>query len=230
VLKLINSAFYGLPNKVSLKQAVVLLGINTIKNMALSSAIIGQVSKSKIRIKNFNLNRYWEHSLGTGIASKIICKRLHADPQTLDEFFVAGLVHDLGKIILALTLPMLFAKTLQYAQANELSGIEAENHVIGIDHAEVGSMIAQKWSLSQLLVDAIHYHHNPDENHDRLVWVVHLANYYVSKKGYVNTGEFADSQLNEKAFDILGINEKEIEQILEVLPEEIEKAAVFLQS
>jgi len=70
VMKLINSAYYGMPNKVSLRQAVVLLGINTIKNLALSSAIVNQMGKNQIAIKSFDQHQFWEHSLGTAIADR----------------------------------------------------------------------------------------------------------------------------------------------------------------
>lgn len=230
VLRLIHSAFYGMSKKISLKQAIVLLGINTIKNLALSSAIIGQMHKSKVKIKTFDPHRYWEHCLATGIASRIICKKLQTDPQAVDEFFVAGLIHDIGKLVLALGMPMLYAKTLHYAKKNSLSGVESEMKIIGIDHAESGSMLAQKWSLSDVFIDSILYHHEPEKKHGRLTWVVHVANYFTQKKGYVNAGEFGQPVLNPEVGGVLGLSEAEIEVSLTNLTEEIEKAAVFLQT
>jgi putative nucleotidyltransferase with HDIG domain len=230
VLKLIHSAFYGMSDKVTLKQAVVLLGINTIKNLALSSAIVGQMGKSTVKIKTFDPHRYWQHCLATGIASRIICKKLHTDPQEVDEFFVAGLVHDIGKLVLALGIPMIYAKTLHYAKTNSLNGVESELKIIGMDHAEVGCLLARKWSLSEELVDTILYHHEPEKKNGRLTWVVHAANYFAQKKGYVNAGEFGQSVLNSKSGEFLGLSEAEMEASLANLSEEIEKAAVFLQT
>ena len=218
VLKLIHSAFYGMSDKVTLKQAIVLLGINTIKNLALSSAIVGQMSKSTVKIKTFDPHRYWQHCLATGIASRIVCKKLQTDPQAVDEFFVAGLIHDIGKLVLALGMPMVYAKTLHYARKNSLNGVESESKIIGLNHAEVGSLLAHKWSLSDALVDTILYHHEP------------VANYIVQKKGYVNAGEFGQSELNQGSVEVLGLSESEIEASLANLSEEIEKAAVFLQT
>ena len=230
VLKLIHSAFYGMSKKISLKQAIVLLGINTIKNLALSSAIVGQMHKSKVKIKTFDPYQYWEHCLATGIASRIICKKLQTDPQAVDEFFVAGLIHDIGKLVLALGMPMIYAKTLHYAKKNSLNGVESELKIIGMDHAEVGSLLAQKWSLSEVLIDSILYHHEPEKKHGRLTWVVHVANYFTQKKGYVNAGEFGQPVLNPEVGGVLGLSEAEIELSLTNLTEEIEKAAVFLQT
>ncbi|HUU28617.1 MAG TPA: HDOD domain-containing protein [archaeon] len=230
VLKLINSAFFALPNKVSLKQAVVLLGINTIKNLALSSAIIGQMAKNKIMIKNFDQHRFWEHSLGTGIASRLICKKLNPDPQTAEEFFVAGLVHDIGKLVLALAVPAIFSKTIQVAKEKGLTSWDAESQIIGIDHAEVGSMLAQKWALRESLINSTRYHHYPADNQNQLTWVIHLANTYVNQKGYSNSDDSIYEKRNEGVYDYLGLSENEIGTILESLPEEIEKASIFLQS
>ncbi|MBN2289966.1 MAG: HDOD domain-containing protein [Candidatus Glassbacteria bacterium] len=230
VLKLINSAFFGMPNKVSLKQAVVMLGINTIKNLALSTAIIGQMGQSKIKVKNFDQHLFWQHSLCAAIAAKKICRKIEPDPRLADEYFVAGLVHDIGKIVMALALPQWFAATIDHARANELSSVRAETDKMGIDHAEVGSLLAQKWSLSENLVDATHYHHVPEENHHRLVWVVHLANCWVEKLGYISSKDFVESWLDEKAYEILKITEEEINAALKNLPEEIEKATIFLSS
>ncbi len=230
VLKLINSAFFGMPNKVSLKQAVVMLGINTIKNLALSTAIIGQMGKSRIKVKDFNQYSFWEHSLGAATAAKKICRKIEPDPRVADEYFVAGLVHDIGKIVMALALPRWFSTTIEHARANELSSVRAEMDKMGIDHAEVGSILAQKWSLSEDLVNATRYHHVPEEDHHRLVWVVHVANCSVENMGYVASKDFAGAWLDEKAFEILGLGEEEIRATLQVLPDEIEKATVFLST
>ena len=230
VLKLINSAYYGMSTKVSLRQAVVLLGINTIKNLALSSAIVGQVGKGAIKIRSFDQQRYWEHCLGTAITAKDICKKMGTDPATMDEFFVAGLVHDIGKMVMALFLPMYFAKAIQYGQENKLAGSDAELAMMGIDHAEVGSLLAEKWGLNQLLVDAIRYHHRPTEKEGPLTWVVHIANYFVSVQGYENTGEFAGAKVEDAAFAAIGLKQELLQQSFGNLPEEIEKATVFLQT
>ena len=210
--------------------AVVLLGINTIKNLALSSAIVNQLGKNKIAIKSFDQHRFWEHSLGTAITSRVICKMINTDPGEVDEFFVAGLVHDLGKVVLALSVPMIYSRAFKYAEDNELRGLESEREKIGIDHAEVGSMLGRKWSLNEMLVDSILNHHQPTENSGRLTWVVHLANYYVSIHDYPNTGEYAEPQLDPGVYDKLGLDKAKVEAGLTDLSGELEKASVFLQS
>jgi HD-like signal output (HDOD) protein len=228
VLKLINSAFFALPNKVSLKQAVVLLGINTIKNIALSSAIIGYMGKDRIQVKSFDQHRFWAHSLGTGIAAKRFCRKVETDPHVWEEYFVAGLIHDIGKIVMALSVPALFAKTIMQAETQQIASEEAELKVIGMDHSEVGSLLARKWSLSESLTVSILHHHQPEENDGRLTWVVHAANCLVQRKGYTNSGDYSVSTVHPRTFEILKMNEQEMEGMLADLPDEIEKASIFL--
>lgn len=230
VMKLINSAYYGMPNKVSLRQAVVLLGINTIKNLALSSAIVNQMGKNQVAIKSFDQHQFWEHSLATAIASRAICKKIGTDPSEVDEYFVSGLIHDLGKVVLALSVPMLYSRALKHGLENDLNGAEAEQEKIGIDHAEVGSMLGRKWTLNDLLVDSILNHHQPSAESGRLTWVVHLANYYVSTNGYANTGEYGQPYLDPQAYDKLGLSPDDVEAGLADLADEIGKASVFLQT
>ena len=91
-------------------------------------------------------------------------------------------------------------------------------------------MLAQKWSLSENLVDSTRFHHLPEENHNKLVWVVHLSNYYVEKMGYKISDDFVEAWLDEKTYEIIGISEEEIKSLLQDLPEEVEKATIFLKS
>jgi len=230
VLKLINSAFFALPNKVSLKQAIVLLGINTLKNIALSSAIIGYMGKSKVQVRAFDQHKFWEHSLGTAIAAKRISRRVVTDPQQWEEYFVAGLVHDIGKVVIALSLPTMLAKSIMVAEEKKITSSMAEREVIGLDHSEVGAMLARKWRLSESLINATLHHHGPTEADDRLAWVVHTANYYVLSAGYANSGDCAEPMLDPKAYQVLSLAPESFAEIMGNLGEEIGKASTFLTS
>lgn len=230
VLKLINSAFFALPNKVSLKQAIVLLGINTIKNIALSSAIIGYMGKSNIMVKSFDQHRFWEHCMGTGIAARLISRLVVNDPQVREEYFVAGLVHDIGKIVIAVSLPTMLVKAIRLAEEKSFSSSTAEIEVIGMDHAAIGAMLARKWSLNESLINATLNHHNPSDQDDRLAWVVHAANYFVRRAGYDNSGDCDTPALNPRTFEVLGLSPEDVGTALDGLSEEINKASVFLSS
>src|SRR3974390_494760 len=96
VMKLINSAYYSLNNQVtSLVRAIIMLGINTVKNLALSTAVLGQLS-AKNNLTAMNLDGFWRHSLCVGVTAKLIAIKRRKDPKQLEEYFVAGLLHDIG--------------------------------------------------------------------------------------------------------------------------------------
>lgn len=228
VLKLINSAFFALPNKVSLQQAIVLLGINTLKNIALSSAIVGYMGKNKIQIRAFDQHKFWEHSLGTAIAAKRIAKRVVSDAQLREEYFVAGLIHDIGKVVMALSLPTMLAKSITLAEEKKLPSSLAEQEVIGLDHSAVGGMLARKWKLSESLINATLHHHNPEPEDDKLAWAVHAANYYISSAGYMNSGDFAQPYFNPETGKHLEMGNEDFSAILSGMADELNKASVFL--
>ena len=115
VLKLVNSAYYSLPNKVtSLVNAIIMLGINTIKNLALSTAVLGNM-KRKDRFKSLNVDGFWRHSIGVGVASKLIATKIGIPANKREEYFIGGLLHDIGKIPLNEIFPEEYLKVIRAA-------------------------------------------------------------------------------------------------------------------
>ena len=159
ILRVLNSAYYSLPNKItSVNQSVVYLGFNTIKNLALSIALIGIFPKHDI--DGFNIQHYLMHSLITaGIAKSLGGKLAGADPM---DCYIAGLLHDFGKVVFAQFMHDEFSQALLQSSRGDVSLHAAESQVIGADHAVVGSMLAEKWRFPQALVDCIRNHHTPD--------------------------------------------------------------------
>jgi putative nucleotidyltransferase with HDIG domain len=156
ILRVINSAFYALPNKVSgVGHAVILLGINTVKNLAIRIAAVGMIP-----IKNdagFDTDQYLLHSLGCAEVSRLIAQKL-GDADTT-EAYLGGLLHDIGKILFALYLPQPFRAALDRSASNGTALHIAEQELIGVDHTVAGAMLARKWQLPDSLVDSIRNHH-----------------------------------------------------------------------
>ncbi|MFW6180931.1 MAG: HDOD domain-containing protein, partial [Spirochaetota bacterium] len=145
VLKLVNSAYYGLSNRVtSLVTAIIMLGINTIKNLALSTAILGRM-KNKKKFKALNVDGFWRHSIGVGVASKLIAEKIGVPANLREEFFIAGLLHDIGKIPMNDLYEEPYMKAIRDADLKKRRLVEVEEEVLGITHTEVGKMIAEKW-------------------------------------------------------------------------------------
>lgn len=158
ILKVINSAYYSLPNKItSVNQSVVYLGINTIKNLALSFATVGILPRTNT--VGFDIQRYLLHSLASASVARQLCNLYgngEADPA---DCFVAGLLHDFGKVVYAQFMPDEFRQALMISVTEGRRLYEVERQVIGVDHGVVGAMLAKRWQFPPHLVDAIRDHH-----------------------------------------------------------------------
>lgn len=178
ILKVINSAYYSLPKQVtSINHAVVFLGFNTIKNLALGIAAIGMLPKSNAA--GFDVQQYLLHSLATAnIAKRIASDVEGADPM---DCFIAGLLHDFGKVVFAQFMPNEFRQALEACKENGSSLHEALRQIIGVDHAVVGGMLVEKWRFAPNLVETIQNMHGPEVLDTPMVACVFAAN-QISKK------------------------------------------------
>lgn len=179
ILQLVNSSFFGLPGHVSNpSQAVILLGLDTIKALVLT---IGLFSKLNASILNtLNIKNIYEHSLNTGAIAREIARTENMEMETIDNSFMAGMLHDIGKLILALNLPDAYAEALKLADREKVPFHDAEKKVIGATHAEVGAYLLGLWGLPDTIVEAVAFHHIPGKcsmkNFCELIFV-HVANY-----------------------------------------------------
>ncbi|MDR1898528.1 MAG: HDOD domain-containing protein [Treponema sp.] len=147
VLKLINSAYYGLGQQVTnLVRAIIMLGINTVKNLALSTAVMGNLS-SKKDFQGLNMEGFWRHSLCVGVTAKILARQRGIDPKQVEEYFTAGLLHDIGKIPLNAVLSKEYMLTVSVADRERISLFRAEEKTLGLNHAQAGAMIVKAWRL-----------------------------------------------------------------------------------
>jgi len=180
VLKAINSSFYGLPQKItSVQKAVVYIGMNTIKNIALGVAAMGMLNPTNKA--NFNTSDFLLHSLTTAAISKTLAERLGLSSSQCSDCFVAGLLHDFGKVVFAEFMPDEFKLALEKSKEQQLPLHQTEPEFIGLSHTQVGKMLAEKWELSDALIDAIAHHHNLDPSQNVLRDCVFAAN-QVSKQ------------------------------------------------
>lgn len=158
ILKVINSAYYSLPNKVtSVNQSVVYLGINTIKNLALSFAAVGILPR--VNTAGFDIQRYLVHSLATAAVARQLATHYlqgEADP---GDCYVAGLLHDFGKVVYAQFMAPEFREAMALSESQAIPLHEAERQAIGVDHGVVGAMLAKRWQFPPQLIQCIRDHH-----------------------------------------------------------------------
>lgn len=177
VLKLVNSAYFGSKQPItSVDSAVGLLGTNTIKNIAICSSV-HEVFQTVNTKTGFNLKQFWAHSLKCAVlARQIAANRKFSKP---DESFLAGLLHDIGKIVLWLNFPQQYADLLEAHKGKPESILAGENQFVGAGHAEIGAWLLDKWNFQTFIADAVRYHHYPsDRLHEALPLVkcLYVAN------------------------------------------------------
>ncbi len=228
IMKMINSAYYGLNNQVtSLVRAIIMLGFNTVKNLALSTAILGTVGSTNSQA--LNMEDFWMHSLSVGVTAKLIAKKRGEPSKVLEEFFVAGLLHDIGKIAFNNKLPKEYMSAIAYAEKESVSLLTAEEHELSCTHPEVGQMIASSWNLSENLSDAIRHHHESYTGpHKTMVYSVCAANYFANVIEIGFSGDKDPIMVEQEIFDYLRISLADINDIEEEIRGSIEKARAFL--
>ncbi|MDD5248430.1 MAG: HDOD domain-containing protein [Rhodocyclaceae bacterium] len=187
ILKVINSAYYSLPAKItSVNQSVVYLGLNTIKNLALSIAAVGMLPR--FNTSGFDIQRYLLHSLTTATLARQVAGiyvRGQVDP---GDAYIAGLLHDFGKAVFAQFMASEFRQALAASQDNHIPLHQAELEVIGADHALVGSMLATKWQFPEHLVACIRDHHDPAAAPTPLMDCVRVADQVCRKLAFGDAG------------------------------------------
>ena len=189
VLKLVNSAFYGFPKKIeTLTQAIVILGFNTVRSLALSISMVDFLGSGK-GSRQLIYEDYWKHSIATSILARAIAKK--AFPPMAEEAFVAGLLHDIGILILDQFVPTEFKKAVALMHEEKIPLYQAEQKALNITHAQVGRMLAVKWNLPDTLLYSISHHHEPSPARDYfpITAAIHAANIGVKLLHQGGTGD-----------------------------------------
>lgn len=197
ILQLVNSAFFGFRRHIaSPAEAAELLGLETIKALVLSVKIFSQFDHAGMKI--FAADRIWGHSLATGIFAKTIAKAEKKKRAVIDDAFMAGLLHDAGKLILAANLPQPYKEALAVARHQGSPVLEAERQAFGVTHAEVGAYLLSLWGLPFTIVEAIAYHHHPGSCPQKEMGVlaaIHVGN---SLENKVHGAQDADCRLDRE--------------------------------
>lgn len=209
LLKIVNSPFYGFPSRIdTVSRAITVIGTLELLDLILATSVV----KTFRGIPNelVDMDSFWEHSLYTGVIARILAGRMRA-PNT-ERYFIAGLLHDIGSLAMYKQLPDQCATTLRRAR-EELTPLHLiEQEVLGFDHGEVGAELMHAWRLPAALVEAIHFHHQPDksENYRLETALVHLADVFAcaihdsaSETGRVPPMEPAAWELTGLSIDIM---------------------------
>ncbi len=232
VLKLSNSAYYGLRQSVtSIKQAVIILGIEAIRSLVLCTGVFDLFGKNKVD-PNFQ-QEYWRHSLITAVGARLFAGKISGTCTVEAELaFSAGLLHDIGKLIMHIYIPDDFAAVSKLAEENQIDFMRAEKLLLDYTHCDLGALFAQRWNLPKVIEQAIQYHHSPtnaDEGRN-IVFLVSFANNIACSAFDVeeeNESELVD--IFDEAKENLGISPYDVMQSISLLREEYAKAETFVR-
>jgi putative nucleotidyltransferase with HDIG domain len=228
ILKLVNSAYYGLSNKVSsLNQAIVILGFKTVKSVALSASVMG-LFKDHAAKGLFDRYQFWKHSIACACVARLVARKQRGlDPEAA---FSAGLLHDIGKLVVDQYLPADMEAVIQAAQKGRLRFIEAEAAVFQTNHAEIGRWLADKWGLPKDLAGAIGFHHNMAAAPDRrLVAVLEFSNYLAKVKGLAASGSCETPEIGKEVWTTLAVQNSDLPELVNTINTEIEASASWLE-
>lgn len=174
ILKVLNSAYYNWPSKItSINRSVVYLGINTIKNLVLSIAAMGMLPRENKA--GFDTHLYLLHSLTVAGVARALGARAGAGSDPTD-CHVAGLLHDFGKVVFAQFMPEESKAAMALCEKSSMPLYLAEREIIGVDHAVVGALLAEKWQFPKSLADSIRFHHDGEGGDSAMSACVFAAN------------------------------------------------------
>ena len=228
VLRMANSAFYGIPRTITTVQnAVVLLGMKVVNSLVLSASV-GTLFPPEKKSSGVDKKSFWVHSLACAIASKKIAEKIklaYVDPE---ECFCAGLLHDIGKLVLNQYFKDSFIKSVNLAKIDNLPAYKAECKIFDCSHTRVGDWLTCKWELPIDLRNALIFHHDPasSSTSEKITFIIHLADYITHVLDMATYKDEVLPRIHPDTQTILEITDQDIISIKEYVPKEIEKLEV----
>jgi HD-like signal output (HDOD) protein len=229
VLKVVNSAFYGLPGQIgSINRAIVLLGLNAVKNIAIATSL-ATLFRSGQLTPHVSARDIWNHSMAVGAGAKLLAERLRMNLP--DEAFLAGLIHDIGLIVEAQVLRPRLVEVLDAVHDQHLPMLAMERKVIGADHQDFGRALCEKWKFPRPFVCAAGWHHNPMElsaDTRALACVVHVADVLAARAGLGFTGTVGSLDLDPLVLSELKLTDTAVAEVAQKLPEAFDVAGQLM--
>src|SRR6266513_3419694 len=220
IMKVVNSAFYGLPGQIgSIERAIVLLGLNAIKNIAVAASL-GQLFRGVNLCEGFTAKDLWTHCIAVGITARYIAKQMKVP--LADEAFLAGMIHDVGLLVSLQVMPDKLRKVCESAKAPNSNFCDLEREAMGMDHQQLGAALCDQWKFPRSCQRVAGYHHRPfqlSDNNRHLVSIVHVADTLVATANHGFNLTAINQKLDEEALENIGIDAMLIELARKTLPE-----------
>lgn len=229
ILHLVNSAFYGHHKQINtISRAVVILGFRAVRSAALAISVFDYF-KDEGESGGISMKDFWIHSIAAATAAKVLAER--AKLAQHEEAFVAGLLHDVGKLIEKRYFAGDFDDLCNAAQEQHLSWYRGEQLLFQINHATIGKAVFRAWDFPATVVDAIHYHHEPEKagTVPQLAALVHVADYVTYQMRLGAPGAYPPAECSAIALKVLGLTEAQTAEMHERIRAELESALEILK-
>lgn len=221
ILRTVNSPAYGLRQQaIKIEQAVGLLGMLEVANIVLSATLLKSFP-ARPGHRRMDLRKFWEHSIGTGAMARIVGGL--ADPSArivINDTFMAGLVHDIGRLILHQNFPVEFEKVMDLCKSERTTMLKAEIQVFGFSHQDIGAYVADQWGFNRNMVKALEMHNTPEEldSSDEsytFACLIHVADLFAHALRFGDSGDPFIPEFSSRAFEALAIDMRAVPLILE---------------
>ncbi|WP_147822233.1 HDOD domain-containing protein [Salidesulfovibrio onnuriiensis] len=226
LLRMVNSAFYSLPIQIdTITRAVTVVGVNQLTTLAVGTSVLSLFKD--IPPEMIDMERFWMHSIGVGIIARKLCRLTgQGDPE---RSFVAGLLHDIGQLVLLKAVPERQGAVIKHGRAEQKLLFETEKEMLGFDHATLGGMLLRKWNFPYVLVSAVLEHHQPKRNQKEAEpKLVHCAETIATGLGIGSSGEFFTQPPDRAVWDSLSLTPDKLENMIQDLDQELEEAFSIL--
>ncbi|MEM9753521.1 MAG: HDOD domain-containing protein [Planctomycetota bacterium] len=225
ILKVVNSAFYGLPGQIgSINRAIVLLGLNAVKNIAIAASLAKLFRGGKV-CSCFDAKELWTHSIASATATKMLAEK--AGLGLPDEAFLAGLIHDIGLMVEMQARRAEFVEAIETSHSQGRSLREVEAELIGATHEQFGQALCKLWKFPVSFQNVAGYHHRPlelPEDCRALPSLVHLADVLTKQLEMGYTGDVEEAEIDQEIKEALKLTQQDFEEVLATLPQAIEEA------
>jgi len=225
LLKIVNSAFYGYPSRIdTLSRAVNIVGTKQLSTLAIGTNVIHMFKNIPSKIINMKL--FWKHSILCGINARVIAG--YKNIQNTERMFVAGLLHDIGRLLLYNYAPSQSFYAIILARDNQDLLYRVEREILNCDHADVGGDLLKKWKLPVSLEDAVRHHHNPQKSQNRIeAAIIHLADIMANVMGTGSSGEMLIPPMDHDAWAQIGLSPNIIPLTMEQSERQLEEIFEF---
>lgn len=227
LLRLVNSAHYGFTEKVeTITRAVSLVGMQAVRDLVLATSVMDLFHHDQPG--DWTVVEFWRHSLAVAVASSAIAEMVE-DP-CVEEYFVAGLIHDIGKIVWIEHFPAEFYEVIEAAQSQHRPMIDVEKERLGFTHVRAGRLLAKRWKLPERLIETIAWHHEPRlaDKHPRFASLVHVADVLANAMHLGKSGNGCVPALSPEALELCGLKAQHVPQLLRNIDEAYQDSILML--